>query len=78
MAEKPKGKRILFKLFKGFIYGNVIGLFSGVAIYLLASAVEVIAGGLPIAPTTFMSLIYGASVTAGVAVEYDRWLEETE
>jgi len=74
-AAKPN-KRVLFRLFKGFIYGNVFGLIFGTAIYLLASAVNVIAGGLPITPTTFMALIYGASVVTGTAVEYSHWLEE--
>ena len=82
MAEKPEKpkKRVLFRLFKGFIYGNVIGLIFGVAIYLLASAVNMIAmsmnTALPISPTYFLLLIYGASVTAGTATEYSNWLEE--
>ena len=79
MSEKKN--RVLFHLFKGFIYGNVFGLIFGIAIYLLASAVDVITRvnggvGLPIAPATFMALIYGASVTMGTAVEYSHWLEQ--
>ena len=85
MAEKPiekPGNRVLFRLFKGFIYGNVFGLIAGVAIFLLASAVDLIAssvtpynGGLPITPAMFLLLIYAASVTTGVIVEYDEWLD---
>lgn len=77
-----KKNSVLFKLFKGFIYGNVFGLIFGVAIYLLASAVAVIAaatgGALPITPTMFLILIYGASVVSGTAVEYSRWLDNLE
>jgi len=76
---KPKPRdRILFRLFKGFIYGNIFGLIFGTAIYLLATAVDVISGGLPISPTTFMALIYSASVVTGTAVEYSEWLETAE
>ncbi len=67
-------KMILFKLLKGFIYGAVIGLFSGSAIYLLAEAVNAIAS-LPVSPASIFSLIFGATVMAGVAHEYSVWLE---
>ena len=83
MSEKRKG-RILFRLIKGFLYGNVIGLIFGVAIYLLAAAVDAVcaavanATGLPVSPTLFLLLVYGVSVTAGTAAEYSRWLEEQE
>lgn len=81
MSEEKRKGRVLFRLFKGFIYGNVFGLIFGVAIYLLASAVDVLAkvnggAGLPVQPTTFMALIYAASVVTGTAVEYSHWLEE--
>jgi len=72
---QPPKKRLLFRLFKGFIYGNVIGLIFGTAIYLLASAVNAIAA-LPYDPRLFMLLIYAASVMAGTAKEYSEWLEE--
>jgi uncharacterized membrane protein YbhN (UPF0104 family) len=78
MSEKGENKpqkRILFKLLKGFIYGNVIGLFSGSALFLLAKAVDAITGGLPITPPMFFALIYAASVVSGVAHEYSEWLE---
>ena len=65
---------ILFKLLKGFIYGAVIGLFSGSAIYLLAEAVNAIAT-LPVSPGSFFGLIFGATVMAGVAHEYSAWLD---
>ena len=82
MSEKKPKNRILFRLIKGFIYGNVFGLIFGTAIYLLATAVNAIttsippAQPLPVAPTTFMLLIYGVSVTTGTVVEYSHWLEE--
>jgi len=72
-----KGRRVLFKLLKGFTYGTVIGLFSGAAIYLLASAVNSIAT-LPIDPSSLFALIFGASATAGIAHEYSQWLEQQE
>jgi uncharacterized membrane protein YesL len=72
--QKPKGK-VLFKVVKGFIYGNVLGLFFAIAIYLLSSAVTAIAP-LPATPTILSAIIYSASVMAGVGVEYSNWLEE--
>jgi len=43
MSEKKPPTRVLFRLIKGFAYGNVIGLIFGIAIYLLAAAVDYIA-----------------------------------
>jgi hypothetical protein len=68
-------KRILFRLLKGFIYGNVVGMFAGSALYLLADAVNAITKGLPVSPAMFFALIYAASVVSGVAHEYSEWLE---
>jgi len=75
--QKPK-RKILFRLLKGFIYGNVIGLFAGSALYLLSSAVSNITGGLPVSPAQFFALIYGASVVSGIAHEYSEWLSSQE
>ena len=75
MSQQAPKRRLLFRLFKGFIYGNVIGLIFGTAIYLLASAVSALAQ-LPYDPSLFLLLIYAASVTAGTAKEYSEWLEE--
>jgi len=72
--EEKKGQSVLFRIIKGFIYGNVIGLIFGSAIYLLAAAVNGVST-LPYSPTVFPALIYGASVVAGTAVEYARWLD---
>lgn len=71
---KPKSK-VLFKVVKGFIYGNVLGLFFAIAIYLLAASASAIAP-LPATPAVLASLIYSASVMAGVGVEYSNWLDE--
>jgi len=71
--EKKKGK-VLFRLLKGFVYGSVIGLFSGSALYLLCEAVNAIAT-IPVTPSAIFGLIFGASVVAGVAHEYSKWLE---
>jgi len=73
---KPKG-RVLFKVVKGFIYGNVLGLFFAIAIYLLAAAVSAIAP-IPATPTTLSAIIYAASVMAGVGAEYSAWLDEQQ
>ena len=70
-------KRVLFRLLKGFIYGTVIGLFAGSAIYMLAVAVNAVAS-LPFDPRVIFGLIFGASVTAGVAHEYSVWLESQD
>jgi uncharacterized membrane protein YesL len=72
MSTAPR--RILFRIVKGFIYGNVLGLFFAIAIYLLASAVSAIVT-LPMAPSVLALIIYSASVLAGVASEYSTWLE---
>jgi uncharacterized membrane protein YesL len=73
-AKNKKG-RLLFKEVKGFIYGNVLGLFFSIAIYLLASAVNAIAP-LPASPTVLASIMYAASVLCGIAAEYSHWLED--
>jgi uncharacterized membrane protein YesL len=72
MSTAPK--RILFRVVKGFIYGNVLGLFFAIAVYLLASAVSAIVA-LPMAPSALALIVYSASVLAGVASEYSTWLE---
>jgi len=74
MSEPARARRVLFRLIKGFLYGSVIGLVFGTAIYLLAAAVAEIAA-LPWDPAVFAALIFGASVTAGTAHEYSVWLE---
>ena len=71
---KPKS-RVLFRAVKGFIYGNVLGLFFATAIYLLADAVGAIAT-IPATPTELSAIIYAASVMAGVGAEYSNWLDE--
>ncbi|MEM3463622.1 MAG: hypothetical protein QXL91_02040 [Candidatus Bathyarchaeia archaeon] len=75
--EKKVPRRLLFRLMKGLIYGIVIGLIFGSAIFLIASAVDQIAP-LPWSPAVWAALIFGASVTAGTAVEYSDWLEAQE
>ncbi len=74
---EKKPKRLLFRLIKGLIYGSVVGLVFGSAIYLLASAVNQVAP-LPWNPAVWAAIIFGASVTAGTAVEYSDWLEQHE
>ena len=70
-------KSVMYSLIKGFLYGNVLGLLFGMAIFLLASAVDTISA-LPVSPVQLLAIIYGASVTIGVAKEYDMWLESEE
>jgi len=77
VSQEAKPRRLLFRLIKGMIYGSVVGLVFGSAIYLLASAVNQIAP-LPWPPSAWAAIIFGASVTAGTAVEYSDWLEGQE
>jgi|GEM_PF-948774 ABC-type multidrug transport system permease subunit len=77
MSEEKKPRRLLFRLIKGMIYGSVVGLVFGSAIYLLASAVNSVAP-LPWPPSAWAAIIFGASVTAGTAVEYSDWLDGQE
>jgi len=67
----------MFSIIKGFLYGTVLGLIFGISIYLLAAAVDKIAP-LPASPAILMAIIFGASVTVGVAREYDLWLDEQD
>jgi TctA family transporter len=73
-GTRRRGK-ILFRIFKGFIYGVSVGLVFSVAVYLLASAVRAIAPHVP-DPSVISGVIFAGSVTVGVAHEYSKWLEE--
>jgi len=73
MSERPR--RVLFRVVKGFIYGAVLGLFFAIGIYLLATAVSAIVA-VPVDPRALAGIVFGASVMAGVAVEYSDWLEK--
>ena len=75
MSQPRPKSRVLFRVVKGFIYGNVLGLFFATAIYLLAAAVGAIAP-LPATPAVLSAIIYAASVMAGVGAEYSNWLDE--
>jgi hypothetical protein len=75
-AEK-KPRRLLFRLMKGLLYGNVIGIVFAFAIYLLASAVSAVVN-LLVDPRALAGIVYSACVMAGVGVEYSDWLEEQE
>ena len=74
MSQEEKKGRVLFRVVKGFIYGNVLGIFLGIAIYLFASAVKSIVTTIP-DPALLFGIIYSASILAGVGVEYSDWLE---
>jgi len=65
---------VMFKVLKGFLYGNVLGLLFGTAIYLLAAAVDAVAP-LNVTPTILFSIVYATCVLLGVAKEYDVWLD---
>jgi hypothetical protein len=75
-AEK-KPRRLLFRLMKGLLYGNVVGIVFAFAIYLLASAVSAVVN-LPVNPSALSGIVYAACVMAGVGVEYSDWLEGHE
>jgi len=77
-VSEAKGRRkgsVLFRVFKGFVYGVNIGLVFSVAIYLLASAVRAMAPTTP-DPSVISGVVFAGSVVAGVAHEYSEWLEE--
>jgi ABC-type antimicrobial peptide transport system permease subunit len=74
-AKAKRRGRVLFRVFKGFIYGVSIGLVFSVAVYLLASAVRSMAPTVP-DPSVISGIIFAGSVVAGVAHEYSEWLEE--
>jgi hypothetical protein len=75
-AEK-KPRRLLFRLMKGLLYGNVVGIVFAFAIYLLASAVTAVVA-LPVNPPALAGIVYAACVVAGIGVEYSDWLEAHE
>jgi len=65
----------LFKVFKGLSYGAVIGIFFGLCIYVLGSAVAGM-GFLTVDPRVLAGLVFSSGIMAGVAKEYSDWLEE--
>jgi len=69
--------RLLFNLSKGFLYGSVVGIMFGIAIFLLASAVVGL-GFLTIPPVLLAALIYAAGTMSGIAYEYSNWLGQSE
>ena len=77
MSAEKKPRRLLFRLMKGLIYGNVVGIVFAFAIYLLASAVTAVVA-LPVNPPVLAALVYAACVMAGIGVEYSDWLEAHE
>jgi len=76
-AERKPPRRLLFRLMKGLLYGNVVGIVFAFAIYLLASAVSAVVN-LPVDPRALAGIVYAACVMAGVGVEYSDWLEGHE
>ena len=74
-AKAKRRGKVLFRVFKGLIYGVNIGLVFSVAIYLLASAVKSVAPTIP-DPSVISGIVFAGSVVAGVAHEYSEWLEE--
>jgi hypothetical protein len=74
-AKAKKKSSVLFRVFKGFVYGVNIGLVFSVSIYLLASAVRSMAPTIP-DPSVISGIIFAGSVVTGVAHEYSEWLEE--
>ena len=69
-------RRVLFRIIKGFLYGNVIGIIAGIALYELTAAAAAIAQDIPVSASQVFYLVYAASVTIGVAAEYSKWLEQ--
>jgi len=67
----------VFRVFKGFTYGAVIGMFFGMCVYLLGSAVSGL-GFISVPPETLGGITFATGVMAGVAKEYSDWLEEND
>jgi len=65
---------VLFRVAKGFIYGNTIGLYFAVSIYLLANAVQHIVGTLPASPGALAGLIWASIIMGGAGQEYYVWV----
>ena len=65
---------VLPKIIKGFTYGAVIGIFMGLAIYLLAGAVASL-GFISTTPTILGGIVFAACIMAGVAMEYADWID---
>jgi hypothetical protein len=68
---------LVFKLSKGLLYGITIGLFFGLSIFLIATAVASL-GFITLSPTFLAALIFANGVLGGIAMEYGKWLKATK
>jgi hypothetical protein len=65
---------VLPKLVKGFLYGLVIGIFFGLAVYLLTGAAASL-GFVTASPTALGGIVFAACIVAGVGMEYAAWID---
>lgn len=68
---------LLHRLFKGFLYGNAVGIIFGVAMYLLAGAASAFFT-IGASPSAIAGFIYATGVLSGVGMEYSKWMEENK
>ena len=68
---------LVFKLSKGLLYGITIGLFFGLSIFLIATAVASL-GFITLSPTFLAALVFANGVLGGIAMEYGKWLKATK
>jgi len=68
---------VLPRIVKGLLYGTVIGIFMGLAIYLLTGSV-VSLGFITVSPTLLGGLTFTSCIVAGVGMEYANWIDEQE
>ena len=65
---------VLFRSFKGFAYGAVLGMFFGMGIYLLGNAVSGL-GFLTVDPRVLGGVMFATGILGGLGAEYSEWLE---
>lgn len=67
---------ILFRIFRGLLYGSTIGLVLGYVLYLVTGAITQLWQNATITPGQMGYLTFAITTLLGVAREYGKWLEE--
>lgn len=66
------------RIIRAIFIGSTIGIFGGIGLFLLATAVNVFAGSQIFPPTGFLLLGFGGSVVGAVGVELSSDIEENQ
>jgi hypothetical protein len=74
MSMVSIGARVIRAIF----VGSTIGIFGGIGLFLLATAVNVFAGAQVFPPIGFLLLGFGGSVVGAVGVELSSDIEESQ